>query len=364
MTDHAPGRRSPLHDLHAELGARFTSFAGWEMPLQYANGTVSECRAVRERAGVFDVSHLARVRLRGSDAGPALRSVTTYDVTALKPGRAHYSLYCNDDGGIEDDVFVYRLPDKRWLVVHNAANAAPDFARLEAVSGSDPDDVTASTVMLAVQGPGALETLEGIFAAPLAGTRRNACLELDWAGARALFARTGYTGEDGGECVLAPEPGARLLRALIERGVDPAGLAARDTLRLEAALPLHGNDIGPDTNPFEAGLGFAVSLEDTGFTGRDALIALAANPPKRQLACVRTEERAVLRAGYELVERNAGGRTLGQLTSGGFSPTLGVGIGMAYLSAALAEPGRELAVRIRSRDVAAAVVRRPFYRRR
>ncbi len=366
MTE-APGgaglRRPLLSTLHAEVGARFTTFAGWEMPLQYRQGAVAECRAVRERAGVFDVSHLGRVWLQGSAAAAALRSVTTYDVTSLKPGRAHYSLYCNESGGIEDDIFVYHLPGERWLIVHNAANAVPDLARLEA-AGADPDDVTDRTVMLAVQGPAALGALEAIFGTTLAGTGRNECLELDWEGSAAVFARTGYTGEDGGECVLDREPGERLLRALLERGVEPAGLAARDILRLEAALPLHGNDIGPDTNPFEAGLSFAVSLEDAPFTGRETLGPLAAAPRARRLGCIRTAERAVLRSGYEVLAPDRGGATVARLTSGAFSPTLEVGIGMAYLPADLAEPKKELAVRIRSKEVAAAVVRRPFYKRR
>ena len=359
-------RRLALHERHAELGARFAPFAGWEMPLQY-EGIVAEHTAVRERVGVFDVSHLARVWLEGPEAGALLRSVTTFDVTSLAEGEAHYSLYATEDGGIDDDVFVYHLPGERWLVVHNAANADADLARVQAAAGSAVRDATSESVMLAVQGPDALALLDSVLGTAVSELEPRACLEAAWRDTEVLFARTGYTGEDGGECIVSAERAQELLDALLEGGATPAGLGARDTLRLEAALPLHGNDIDPTTNPFEAGLGFAVTLDDGApFTGRDALAALKEQPRTRRLACIRADDRGVFRRGYSVRtagEDDATPREVGTLTSGAFSPTLRVPIGMAYLPLDVAAPGTPLTVDARGRALPAEVVRRPFYRR-
>ena len=373
-------RQLALRERHAARSARFAPFAGWEMPLQY-EGIVAEHEAVRTRAGVFDVSHLARAWLCGREAGARLRSVTTFDVTALDAGVAHYSLYCNAAGGIEDDVFVYHLPGERWLVIHNAANAEPDFARLEAAAGDATSEVTASevtaqTVMLAVQGPEAIALLARLLGDAFAALEQRACAELDWRGAPLLVARTGYTGEDGAECIVPADRAPELWDALLAAGAAPCGLGARDTLRLEAALPLHGNDIDSTTNPFEAGLGFAVSLDDGApFTGRAALEAAKAEPRTRRLAHLRARARGVLRAGYAVhrladdgVESGPehgglAGEPVARLTSGAFSPTLRLGIGMAYLPVELAAPGTVLAVDVRGRALPVEVVRRPFYRR-
>ena len=355
-------RRAPLRERHESLGARFAPFAGWETPLQY-EGIVSEHRAVRERAGVFDVSHLARAWVEGPRAAERLRSVTTFDVTALPVGTAHYSLYCNESGGIDDDVFIYRLPGERWLVIHNAANAAADFERLRAVAGEGASEATAETAMLAVQGPEAPALLGRVLGAGFASLAPRECAELDWRGAPVLVARTGYTGEDGGECIVGAEQAAALWDAFIAGGATPAGLGARDTLRLEAALPLHGADIDATTHPYEAGLGFAVSLNDGApFTGRDALIAAKERPRTRRLACLAARERGVLRAGFAVRERGSGA-TVGRLTSGAFSPCLRRGIGMAYLPVELARPGVTLEVDVRGRALPVEVVRRPFYRK-
>lgn len=365
MTDTAPDApllRLPLHDRHVALGARLAPFAGWEMPLQYES-VLDEHHAVRERAGVFDVSHMGRVVLDGPDVGERLRSVTTFDVRRLEPGEAHYSLYCTPAGGIADDIFVYRLAPERWFVVQNAANAAAGFARLRAAL-PEARDVTAATVMLAVQGPQAMALLADVLSAgeALEAVGARHCLEWSWRGVEVLLARTGYTGEDGMECILPADAGGALWDALVAVGVRPAGLAARDTLRLEAALPLHGHDIDETTNPFEAGLGFAVTLDDDAtFTGRGALEALHATPPPRKLACIRLLERGVPRAEMDVL--GPGGDTIAALTSGTFSPTLRAGIGMAYLPTALATTGTTLQVRVRDRALPAEVVRRPFYRR-
>ena len=354
-------RQLALRERHEALGARFAPFSGWEMPLQY-QGTVAEHHAVRERVGVFDVSHLGRAWVRGPEAARMLRSVTTFDVTSLAVGRAHYSLYCNEAGGIDDDVFVYRLPGDRWLVVHNAANAEQDFARLNATFAGDAFDATMDTVMLAVQGPDAMTLLRAVLGDEVAVDPRG-CVELDWRGASVLFARTGYTGEDGGECIVGADRAADLWDALVAGGASPAGLGARDTLRLEAALPLHGNDIDSSTIPFEAGLGFAVSLEDgMAFTGRGALARAKERPLTRRLAHLAARGRGVPRAGFQVHEQG-GGEPVATLTSGGFSPSLRLGIAMAYLPVQLARTGVILHIDIRGRELPVEVVRRPFYRK-
>ena len=323
-------RQLAIRQRHEALGARFAPFAGWEMPLQY-QGVVSEHHAVREGVGVFDVSHMGRARLQGSQVARLLRSVTTFDVTGLAAGSAHYSLYCNEAGGIDDDVFIYRLPADRWLVVHNAANARPDFDRLHSALGDSASEITADTAMFAVQGPSAMSLLTAILGDSIQALPPRSCVELDWDGRPVLFARTGYTGEGGGECVIEADHGGALWDALIDGGAAPAGLGARDTLRLEAALPLHGNDIDAATDPYEAGLGFAVSLDDgASFTGREALVRASERPRAQRLAHLAARGRGVLRAGYA-VHTPEGSEPVAHLTSGGFSPCLRLGIGMAFL---------------------------------
>ena len=354
-------RQLVLRDRHDALGARFAPFAGWEMPLQY-QGIVAEHEAVRGRVGVFDVSHLARAWVQGPRAASLLRSVTTFDVASLPVGKAHYSLYCNETGGIEDDVFIYHLPDERWLVIHNAANAEKDFERLSAAA-PDASEVTPDTVMLAVQGPDAVALLSSVVGDGFAAMEPRDCVEFNWRGASVLAARTGYTGEDGGECIVGADHAAALWDALVAGGATPAGLGARDTLRLEAALPLHGNDIDETTHPYEAGLGFAVTLDDGApFTGRETLVEAKAQPRTRRLAHLVARERGVLRAGYA-VRAPDGGEPVAHLTSGTFSPTLRIGIGMAYLPVELAKLGVMLEVDVRGRALPVEVVRRPFYRK-
>lgn len=355
-------QRLPLHQRHVDLGARLAPFAGWEMPLQY-DGVLEEHQAVREHAGVFDVSHMGRVVLDGAEVVARLRGVATFDVRRLEPGEAHYALYCTPSGGIADDIFVYRLAESRWFVVQNASNASAGFARLRAAL-PEARDVTAETVMLAVQGPAALTLLGGVLgaAAAIEAVEPRHCLELSWHGVEVLLARTGYTGEDGMECILPAEAGGALWDALVAAGVRPAGLASRDTLRLEAALPLHGHDIDESTNPFEAGLGFAVTLDDDApFTGRAALEAMRATALTRRLVCIGLQDRGVPRA--EMMVQSLDGTVIASLTSGTFSPTLRAGIALAYLPVAFTATGTELRVMVRDRAVPAAVVRRPFYRR-
>ena len=353
-----------LRDQHARLGARFAPFAGWAMPIQY-RGIIEEHEAVRTQAGVFDVSHLGRVWVTGPEAGRQIRSITTYDVLSLEAGSAHYSLYCTEAGGIADDVFIYHVDGERWLIVHNAANAAADYARVRAVAGSAATEATRTTVMLAVQGPRAMDALRQVLGPALGDVALHRCLEVPWQSGRVLFARTGYTGEDGGECISDPATARALWEALLDAGVRATGLGARDTLRLEAALPLHGHDIDETTTPYEAGLGWAVSLQDgEPFSGRDALARLKGAPRTRKLSHLRALERGVPRTGYAVHDpADADGEPVATLTSGAHSPTLRMGIGMAYLPATLAKAGTPLTVDVRGRSLPMQVVPRPFYTR-
>ena len=357
-------RQLPLADQHRALSARFAPFAGWEMPVQYA-GIVAEHRAVRDRAGVFDVSHMGRLYVSGNDAGRLLRRALTYKVDQLAEGEAHYALLCSDDGGILDDVFVYRLASTRFLVVNNAANVDLGLERVASFVEPDMDvelhDRQAATAMLALQGPEAPAVLARVIGpeTPESLPRRR-CTEVEFLGERLFVSRTGYTGEDGFELVTSVDAGARLLERLVEEGVAPCGLGARDTLRLEAALPLYGNDIDSGTNPWEAGLGFAVSLDDEAeFAGRAALAAAKEAGVTRRLACLRATERGIMRSGNPILHA---GETMSTVTSGGFSPMLNVSIGMAYLPVELTQKGTELEVDVRGKPLPAIVVPRPFYR--
>ena len=354
--------RLPLRQRHESLGARFAPFAGWEMPLQY-QGIIAEHQTAREGVGVFDISHLGRAWVKGPGAGSRLRSVTTFDVTSIKVGAAYYSLYCNESGGIEDDVIVYHVGEESWLVVHNASNAVSDFERLRAVAPDQAVEVTAETVMLAIQGPDAVPLLSQVFDIDVGGWKPRQCGEIDWKGGKAFFARTGYTGEEGGECVVPAEHAEALWDALLSGGATPCGLGARDTLRLEAALPLYGNELDPTILPFEAGLGFAVTFQDGApFTGRSALIDAQTSSPIRKLTHLAARDRGVPRAGFP-VHAPEVTEPIAYLTSGTFSPSLRHGIAMAYLPVAYAKPGLMLEVDVRGRALPVVVVNRPFYRK-
>jgi aminomethyltransferase len=357
-------RRTPLYAEHIALGARMVPFAGWEMPLQFA-GIVGEHHAVRRRAGLFDISHMGRLTVEGPDAATFLRSLCTYDVTSIGVGEGHYVLVCRADGGILDDVYVFRPASERLLVVVNAANAPRigEWARARLPGGSRATltDRQAETAMLALQGPEAPSHLEALAPGVASGLAARRCTEVEIGGSRAFISRTGYTGEDGFEIVVPAADGLALWRRLLERGVQPCGLGARDTLRLEAALALYGNDIDESINPFEAGLGWTVTLDDGGdFVGRKALVRMQEAGVDRQLVCLKALERGVMRAGCSLLH---GGRPVGRLTSGGFSPTLGVSIGLGYLPADPAAAGTELQVDVRGKPLRAQVVPRPFYKR-
>jgi len=325
-------RRTFLHEEHLRLDARMVPFAGWEMPVQYA-GIIEEHNAVRTDAGMFDVSHMGRIEVIGPQAAALLRYVCTYDMTRLSPGQGHYAAVCRPDGGILDDVYVYALAPGRYMLVANASNADKirDWLRRHAAGfKAELADRQTATCMLAVQGPRALERLAGLLDAEFVRSLRpRACAETAWQGVAVFASRTGYTGEDGLELVAPAAAGPPLWRALLDAGVRPCGLGARDTLRLEAALLLYGNDMDESVNPYEVGLGWAITLDDgVDFIGREALLRARDSGPRRTLVCLKAEERGVIRPGCAILRS---GRQIGNVTSGSHSPTLGVSIAMGFL---------------------------------
>jgi len=366
LNEAAPGTllRTALYDEHKRLGARMVPFAGWEMPVQYA-GIVDEHQAVRQRAGMFDVSHMGRFEVHGPEAGRFLRYLSTWDMTRLSPGEGHYSAACREDGGILDDIYVFCLEPERYLVVVNASNAPKMKEWVEThIEKWDARfvDRHASTAMIAVQGPQALGRLADVIGSELVGSLKpRRCGETGWRG-QALFAsRTGYTGEDGLELVIDAEAGPGLWQALLEAGVEPCGLGARDTLRLEAALLLYGNDMDEETNPCEVGLDWVVTLDDgADFIGREALVRLKEAGVSRELVCVRTAERGIMRGHCDIFRQ---GERIGTITSGGYSPTLAVSIGMGFVPPELTAEGTELTVDVRGKPLPVQVVPRPFYKR-
>jgi aminomethyltransferase len=341
---------TPLHDRHVELGARMVPFAGWEMPVQYS-GVIPEHRVVRADAGVFDVSHMGELEVEGPHARDLLQRALSNDLDRLSPGQAQYTLLTNEDGGIIDDLIVYRLAEHSYLLVVNASNRENAYTWLKEreFAGSDVRDVSDDCALLAVQGPRSIERL-GLPAAS-AFTFAEATLD----GVEVMVNRTGYTGEDGCELLCMSEDAVRLWDAVLERGAVPCGLGARDTLRLEVCYPLHGNDIGPDTDAVSAGLDWACAL-DKEFAGVAALRRVKAEGPERRLVAFVMEEKAIPRPGMPI----DGG---GEVTSGSHSPMLGIGIGMGYVPASQAQPGTELTVDVRGRPRRARVVKKPIYKR-
>ena len=341
---------TPLHDRHVELGARMVPFAGWEMPVQY-EGVIPEHRAVRTDAGVFDVSHMGELEVEGPHARELLQGMLSNDLDKLAPGQAQYTLLTNEDGGIIDDLIVSRTGDHAYLLVVNAANRATAYEWLKEheVRGSDVRDVSDDCALLAVQGPRAIERLG------LPPARAFTYEETTIDGVEVMANRTGYTGEEGCELLCMTEDAERLWDAVLARGAVPCGLGARDSLRLEVCYPLHGNDIGPDTDAVSAGLGWVCTL-DKEFSGADLLRRVKAEGPERRLVAFVMEERAIPRQGMPI----EGG---GEVTSGSHSPMLEVGIGMGYVPVAQASPGTELTIDVRGRPRRARVVKKPIYQR-
>jgi aminomethyltransferase len=341
---------TPLHDRHVALGARLVPFAGWEMPVQY-EGVIQEHRAVRTDAGVFDVSHMGEIEVEGPRAHGLLQELLSNDLDRLEPGQAQYTLLTNEIGGIIDDLIAYRLGAHRYLLIVNASNRETDFAWLKEreVSGSDVRDVSDEYGLLAVQGPTAIAKL-GLPPAP-AFTFAEAQID----SMPVMVNRTGYTGEDGCELLCMAEDAAALWDGVLARGVVPCGLGARDTLRLEACYPLHGNDISEYTDPISAGLGWTCALGKE-FSGVAALRRINEHGPERKLVAFVMEEKAVPRHGMPI----DGG---GEVTSGTHSPMLDIGIGMGYVPAARAAPGTEVTIDVRGKARKARIVKKPIYKR-
>lgn len=360
-----PLERTPLHDVHRALGARMVPFAGYEMPVQY-EGVVKEHEAVRQRAGIFDVSHMGELRLRGPRALEVVSSLVTNAVASLEVGRAKYTVAVNEAGTILDDLIVYRVGEEDVLVVCNASNRAkmaPHFAR-GAEGRADFTDESDQTALLALQGPAAAAIARDAGAPEaMLSLAPFSLAEVELAGAPIIAARTGYTGEDGFEIFCSNDDAPRLFQLLLEvgapHGIAPAGLGARDTLRLEAALSLYGNDIDETTNPYEAGLGWVVKL-DHDFLGRAALERVKAEGPTRKLVGLEMVGRGIARHGYPII---ASGARVGEVTSGSPGPTVGKNVALGYVPTELASPGTALGVEIRGKIVDAVVVKTPFYKR-
>jgi aminomethyltransferase len=373
MTTDTP-RRTALDAVHRALGATMTDFAGWDMPLRYGSER-DEHNAVRTRAGLFDLSHMGEITVTGPQAGQALDHALVGHLSALAAGRARYTMICAPDGGILDDLIVYRLGESEYLVVANASNAQVVLdAVTERAAGFDATvrDDRDAYALIAVQGPESPGVLKALTDADLDGLRYYAGLPGTVAGVPALIARTGYTGEDGFELFVVPADAEPLWQALTragaEAGLVPCGLSCRDTLRLEAGMPLYGHELTADVTPFDAGLGRVVKFDKPGdFVGRQALANAAkraAEVPPRRLVGLVAQGRRVPRAGYPVVAAD-GGSVIGEVTSGAPSPTLGRPIAIAYVNADRAEPGTPgVAVDIRGSHEPYEVVALPFYKRR
>lgn len=359
-------KRTALYSAHVKHGARLVPFAGFEMPVQYATGITAEHRAVRERAGMFDVSHMGEFRVQGSSAEEFVNFVTTNDVTHLEVGQAQYTVMCNRDGGIIDDLLVYKFADRFQLVV-NAANIDKDFEWLRGCaddwgSGVDLADDSDSIALIALQGPESEAILAMIADRPLSDLEYYKFFEGSVASVPCVVSRTGYTGEDGFELYCQAGHATSLWQALMEAGSDrgllPAGLGARDSLRLEMGYALYGNDIDETTSPLEARLGWTVKLEKGDFIGRDSLLSQKESGVQRKLCGFMLLERGFPRPGYPVI---CDGREVDKVRSGTVAPTLGEGIGTAYLPSTHSEPDTEIAIAIRGAEVPGRVCRMPFY---
>lgn len=365
--------RTALYAEHEALGAHTTEFAGWQMPLRYAS-ELGEHHAVRERAGIFDLGHMGQIEVAGPRAARALDRALMGGMSAIAVGRARYTMILDKRGGIIDDLIVYRLEPERFLVVANAVNAGTVEDELNARCSSAGASIDRSMdtritlrddhALIAVQGPVAQRILEACGATGLDALRYYAIATTSLAGVDVQVARTGYTGEDGFELFVGNDGAATVWKAVVAAGEPlgavPAGLACRDTLRLEAGMPLYGHELTRRVNPYEAGLGRVVRLEDR-FVGSGAIKEHAVNPPSKQLVGLRAEGRRAPREGVRL--RNAKGRVIGDVTSGALSPTLGHPVAMAYVGRSVAEIGTTLVADVRGHDVEVTVTALPFYRR-
>jgi aminomethyltransferase len=353
--------QTPLNGVHRRLGAKMVDFAGWDMPVQYPTGILTEHRAVRTECGLFDLSHMGRVFVRGADALALAQECCTRDLSKVPPGEAAYSVLCDAEGGILDDVIAYKLGHAEVLFVFNASNRLSDinaFAEVRDRRGWDAQlwDRTLETALIGVQGPSAQQVLQPLCDPDLDELAGYAFARTDVAGAAALVSRTGYTGEDGFE-VLVEADAAIEVWSRLQAGAMPCGLGARDTLRTEAGFALYGHDIDRSTNPYEARLGWVVSLQKPSFVGQQALARIKADGPQRRLIGLKVEAGGVPRQGFPILFDR---EQVGAVTSGTFSPTLKQNIAMGYVPVGLAQPGQVLQVEMRGKPASAEVVRLPF----
>jgi len=355
-------KRTPLYDEHVRLGAKMVPFGGWDMPVFYPTGVIAEHNAVRSSSGLFDIGHMGAVKISGPAALPFLQKVFTNDPGALKVGDAQYSLLLNENGGVIDDVFVYRLNDS-YLVVLNASNTEKDLAWLNKnlIPDAEIKDIKDIKTLLALQGPRSQEILQQICDLDLKGLGHHKIAAARILGVDAFVSRTGYTGEDGFELFFDASSAGTIWNKILSLGALPAGLGARDTLRLEAGMPLYDHEYNELIMPLETPFMFAVKLEKGAFVGRDSLVKLKIKGVSKKLVGIKMDKTAgIPRQGYKL---SVGGRTIGNVTSGTMSPTLNIPIGMGYVSVEYAAPGKMVEVEIRDRKVPAEVVRLPFYKR-
>ena len=348
-------RRTPLFAAHQKLKARLVDFAGWEMPVLY-NGILEEARAVRSHAGIFDISHMGRIQVTGQGATAMLQELTSNDIADLSPSEAQYSLLTNPNGGIIDDIIVYRAGDEDYLVVINASNTEKDLAWIAQYTPPmvRVEDHTLETAMIAVQGPHAPALIAEIAGRPdLLDLGRFQYVVGEIGGLPATFCRTGYTGEDGFEVIVPAAQAENLWDALLKGGAAACGLGSRDALRIEAGYPLYGHEIDDTTSPAEAGLMWVVKMDKANFIGRDKIAAVKSNPAVRRLVGLVTQERIQPRQGYTIL---VGNEPVGEVTSGIFSPAKGTSIAMGYVLARYAKTGTSVEIAIRDRRAAATVV--------
>ena len=355
------GQRTVLHDWHVARGARMVDFAGWDMPVQYTS-IIEEHTAVRSGAGLFDISHMGRLSFGGPDALALIQMVFTNNAATLKDGQVRYGLICNDQGGIRDDVLVYHWPYGYAMVV-NASNREKIVGWLAESKGSfnvEIRDQTKDTCMIAVQGPRALDMCRGLTEADAGKLGYYFATPTTYQGKPCVVSRTGYTGEDGVEYMVAAGQGLQLWEELLRRGAKPCGLGARDTLRLEAAMPLYGHELSEEIDPFQAGLSWAVKLDIGDFHGREALLVRRQDAKLKHRVGLELQGKRIAREGAKILAR---GKEIGSVSSGTFGPTVNKSIAMAYLEPAYKEPGTLVEIDIRGKMEPARIVPLPFYRR-
>ena len=368
-------KKTILHQTHLDAGGKMVEFGGWDMPVQYADGIIAEVRAVRGSAGIFDVSRMGRLEFEGPGAEAFLGTILSANMPALKTDRSKYNFICNEQGGIIDDAMGYRTGDDGVLLVINAGNTDVDMDWISprvSTANLDPDEsqssftmsvTTHATAMIAIQGPGAVEIVDGLTDGAASKIRRFRIGNANVAGILAVVARTGYTGEDGFEIIVEATAGVRVWSILKDAGAIECGLGARDVLRLEAGLPLHGNDLSTDTNPFEAGFGRFAYFDGPGYVAADSLRRISESKPERKLVGFKMTGRGIPRAWLKVLSASNNPEVIGTVTSGTHSPTVDGGIGMGYVEQKYAETGSEIVIDVRGRLVEAKIVDMPFYKR-